>query len=183
MYCLPRGSQKLLTYHGFRSPTRMPSSPDTGMGMPPRARRGWVNPHGLGSVMTPLIKHVRPRCPVREIGRLGLQPSVEESETYQKWNGGTGSLRAVSGSYPFGKTQKPVAEFNPEELRFLCPLCGVPELNRLTYTALKLPVARAIAADTHRSPTTPEGSSKLPTLCGGEHNEKGASSTAPGAVF
>ncbi|KAG0428456.1 hypothetical protein HPB47_024567 [Ixodes persulcatus] len=56
VYCLTRGARKVQTYPGLGSTTRMPFSQDTGK--PRTARRGRVNPHGSGSVVTPLTKHL-----------------------------------------------------------------------------------------------------------------------------
>ncbi|KAM7291006.1 hypothetical protein ISCGN_027582 [Ixodes scapularis] len=49
------------TYPGLGSTTRMPFSPDTGK--PRTARRGQANPHGSGSVETPLSKHLLSQVP------------------------------------------------------------------------------------------------------------------------
>ncbi|KAM7312258.1 hypothetical protein ISCGN_009163 [Ixodes scapularis] len=52
----PGGPRRVQTYPGLGSTTRMPFSPDTGK--PRTARRGRANPHGSGSVETPLSKHL-----------------------------------------------------------------------------------------------------------------------------
>ncbi|KAM7306521.1 Transposon Tf2-6 polyprotein [Ixodes scapularis] len=52
----PGGPQRVQTYPGLGSTTRMPFSPDTGK--PRTAIRGRANPHGSGSVETPLSKHL-----------------------------------------------------------------------------------------------------------------------------
>ncbi|KAM7293237.1 hypothetical protein ISCGN_026367 [Ixodes scapularis] len=57
----PEGPRRVQTYPGFDSTTRMPFSPDTGK--PRTARRGRANPHGSGSVETPLSKHLLSQVP------------------------------------------------------------------------------------------------------------------------
>ncbi|KAG0428605.1 hypothetical protein HPB47_024417, partial [Ixodes persulcatus] len=52
----PGGPRRVQTYPGLGSTTRMPFSPDTGK--PRTARRGRENPHGSGSKVTPLTKHL-----------------------------------------------------------------------------------------------------------------------------
>ncbi|KAM7286392.1 hypothetical protein ISCGN_030212 [Ixodes scapularis] len=52
----PGGPRRVQTYPGLGSTTRMPFSPDTGK--PRTAIRGRANPHGSGSVETPLSKHL-----------------------------------------------------------------------------------------------------------------------------
>ncbi|KAM7300441.1 hypothetical protein ISCGN_016058 [Ixodes scapularis] len=57
----PGGPRRVHTYPGLGSTTRMPFSPDTGK--PRTARRGQANPHGSGSVETPLSKHLLSQVP------------------------------------------------------------------------------------------------------------------------
>ncbi|KAM7288006.1 hypothetical protein ISCGN_031695 [Ixodes scapularis] len=57
----PGGPRRVQTYPGLGSTTRMPFSPDTGK--PRTARRGRANPHGSGSVETPLSKHLLSQVP------------------------------------------------------------------------------------------------------------------------
>ncbi|KAG0435954.1 hypothetical protein HPB47_018228 [Ixodes persulcatus] len=57
----PGGPRRVQTYPGLGSTTRMPFSPDTGK--PRTARRGRANPHGSGSVETPLSKHLLSQAP------------------------------------------------------------------------------------------------------------------------
>ncbi|KAM7294386.1 hypothetical protein ISCGN_023892 [Ixodes scapularis] len=56
----PGGPRRVQTYPGLGSTTRMPFSPDTGK--PRTAIRGRANPHGSGSVETPLSKHLLSQC-------------------------------------------------------------------------------------------------------------------------
>ncbi|KAM7290496.1 hypothetical protein ISCGN_027121 [Ixodes scapularis] len=57
----PGGPRRVQTYPGLGSTTRMPFSPDTGK--PRTVRRGRANPHGSGSVETPLSKHLLSQVP------------------------------------------------------------------------------------------------------------------------
>ncbi|KAM7308491.1 hypothetical protein ISCGN_012125 [Ixodes scapularis] len=52
----PGGPRRVQPCPGLSSTTRMPFSPDTGK--PRTVRRGRANPHGSGSVETPLSKHL-----------------------------------------------------------------------------------------------------------------------------
>ncbi|KAM7298186.1 hypothetical protein ISCGN_018805 [Ixodes scapularis] len=71
----PGGPRRVQTYPGLGSTTRIPFSPDTGK--PRTAIRGRANPHGSGSVETPLSKHLLSQAP----GRRKRQLSDSDSDT------------------------------------------------------------------------------------------------------
>ncbi|KAM7298531.1 hypothetical protein ISCGN_019125 [Ixodes scapularis] len=70
----PGGPRRVQTYPGLGSTTRMPFSPDTGK--PRTAIRGRANPHGSGSVETPLSKHLLSQVPPAGILELHLPLSI-----------------------------------------------------------------------------------------------------------
>ncbi|KAM7289856.1 hypothetical protein ISCGN_029984 [Ixodes scapularis] len=69
----PGGPRRVQTYPGLSSTTRMPFSPDTGK--PRTARRGRANPHGSGSVETPLSKHLFSQVPPAG-GQFEVAPKI-----------------------------------------------------------------------------------------------------------
>ncbi|KAM7298420.1 ATP-binding cassette sub-family A member 2-like [Ixodes scapularis] len=66
----PGGPRRVQTYPGLGSTTRMPFSPDTGK--PRTAIRGRANPHGSGSVETPLSKHLLSQVVILDEPSAGL---------------------------------------------------------------------------------------------------------------
>ncbi|KAM7307929.1 uncharacterized protein ISCGN_011565 [Ixodes scapularis] len=74
----PGGPRRVQTYPGLGSTTRMPFSPDTGK--PRTAIRGRANPHGSGSVETPLSKHLlsQAKCGSCGAGTLTLSKATDK---------------------------------------------------------------------------------------------------------
>ncbi|KAG0417371.1 hypothetical protein HPB47_005665 [Ixodes persulcatus] len=64
----PGGPRRVQAYPGLDSTIMMPFSPDRGK--PRTARRGQANPHGPGSVETPLSKHLLSQVPPAGIRQL-----------------------------------------------------------------------------------------------------------------
>ncbi|KAM7297927.1 hypothetical protein ISCGN_023078 [Ixodes scapularis] len=90
----PGGPRRVQTYPGLGSTTRMPFSPDTGK--PRTAIRGRANPHGSGSVETPLSKHL-----------LSQSAAKISRETWVALDSerGAGPLRTTSAKLPFDKKE------------------------------------------------------------------------------
>ncbi|KAM7313102.1 hypothetical protein ISCGN_003003 [Ixodes scapularis] len=72
----PGGPRRVQTYPGLCSTTKMPFPSDTGK--PHTARRGWANPHGSGSVETPLSKHLLSQVPPAGLSAVTNGPSIKQ---------------------------------------------------------------------------------------------------------
>ncbi|KAM7290274.1 uncharacterized protein ISCGN_026919 [Ixodes scapularis] len=77
----PGGPRRVQTYPGLDSTTRMPFSSDTGK--PRTAKRGRANPHGSGSVETPLSKHLLSQDFRQEMARCGVLGDIAALGAYQ----------------------------------------------------------------------------------------------------
>ncbi|KAM7312771.1 hypothetical protein ISCGN_009675 [Ixodes scapularis] len=91
----PGGPRRVQPCPGLSSTTRMPFSPDTGK--PRTVRRGRANPHGSGSVETPLSKHLLSQFGG---GAMGTAPEVdadEEASTLRFGGSATGTAPEEGG--------------------------------------------------------------------------------------